>query len=163
MSLMLRSQQECGACAVYWYLFFASRILPGVPSWEAPPEQYKEILNQSINFWYCNNAFEAAGWPHIPNEAVRPRPVPFIPAVPSCKFEILQPWLFQCFNWHIAVKTIGTCLRSQTLLSVAVVEDCRSCRVYLAFALPCFAANGSRQGSRTCVKLLIAWPYCMWL
>lgn len=60
-----------GLCAVYWYLFFASRILPGVPSWEAPPEQYKEILNESINFWYCNNAFEAAGWPHIPNEAVR--------------------------------------------------------------------------------------------
>ncbi|KAK9856460.1 hypothetical protein WJX84_004852 [Apatococcus fuscideae] len=61
-----------GCTLVYWYLFFASRILPGVPSWEAPPEQYKEILNQSINFWYCNNAFEAAGWPHIPNEAQHP-------------------------------------------------------------------------------------------
>ena len=69
--LLYSTDNQGCLCTVYWYLFFASRILPGVPSWEAPPEQYKEILNESINFWYCNNAFEAAGWPHIPNEAVR--------------------------------------------------------------------------------------------
>lgn len=58
--------------AVYLWWLTASSYLPGPPIWQIQAADLKDVINESINFWYVNIGLEAAGLPYVPAEAVSP-------------------------------------------------------------------------------------------
>ena len=56
--------------AVYLWWLTASPYLPGPPIWQIQAADLKDVINESINFWYVNIGLEAAGLPYVPAEAV---------------------------------------------------------------------------------------------
>lgn len=58
--------------AAYMWWLTASPLLPGPPIWQIQAADLKDVINESINFWYVNIGLEAAGLPYVPAEAVSP-------------------------------------------------------------------------------------------
>ena len=57
----------------YISFIFASSSLPGVPVWETPPEVIKEILLDSLDFFFINSGLTALGLSAIPAPTVKAR------------------------------------------------------------------------------------------
>ena len=57
-------------CAVYCYYIFFSTLAPGAPGYMPPEGTFRELFNESLNYFYINIFLNAVHLPGIPANAV---------------------------------------------------------------------------------------------